>query len=179
MAKKYKDLNQDDYQHLSEDIDGTTIYYKVAETEISKQHFSDLSDDDFNFLTQCLLLADTLLKKHFTDNSLNNYSFKILDALIDEYNEKPKNFDCTKNAFINSVGVAFGHLINEHIGTKWTYIIDEYGEDFACQISELNLRAFPLNSVAKAIEQKRIGSLETIYLILKKQKTELENKDAK
>jgi hypothetical protein len=174
MAKEYNDLTEDDYQHHSDDVDGKTIYFKVAETEVPQQEFSDLSEDDCEFIFQCLILADTLLKTHTTDKSLNNYSFEVLDTLIDQYNNESSNFDCTENAFINSIGAAFGHLINKQIATKWTVVSDEYGEDFACQISELNLTAFPLNSVAKAVEQNREGSLETIHLLLKRQKEELE-----
>lgn len=126
MANNSNELIDDNYEHYEEDVDGKKIYFKVAETEMTKQEFSDLSEDDCEFIFQCLLLADDLLKKHTDGESLNSYSTVTLDNLIDLYNEDPKIFDCTKNGFINSIGAAFGHFLNKNLGTKWIVITDEY-----------------------------------------------------
>jgi hypothetical protein len=50
---------------------------------------------------------------------------------------------------------------------------DKYGRDYGTTIKEITLTNFPLNSVLKAIEQKRDSSLLSIYLINIKSITDL------
>jgi Domain of unknown function (DUF3806) len=56
---------------------------------------------------------------------------------------------------------------------KWIMVTDEYGTDYATTIKELELTNFPLNSVFKAIEEKRENSLNTISLMTKQKIIEL------
>jgi len=47
-------------------------------------------------------------------------------------------------------------------------VTDEYGTEYATTIEEIKLTNFPLNSIVKAVEQKREGSLQTISLLTKR-----------
>jgi hypothetical protein len=175
MPKKFHELDDEDYEHHSEEIDGKTIYYKSSVSEMTKQEFANLSQDDCEFIFQNILSADTLISKHIAGQNLKTFTAETLDNLIDLWNDDVTQFDCTESDFINFIGSAFGHFLNKMIGSKWILLTDEYGTDYSCQIDEISLRAFPLNSVLKAIEQKRENSLDTIYLMLKEKKIELEN----
>ena len=175
MAKQFHELDDEDYEHHSKEVDGKTIYYKSSVSEMTKQEFGNLTKDDCEFIFQNLLSADSLISKHFAGQNLKTFTASTLDNLIDLWNHDETQFDCAKSEFVNSIGSAFGHYINKMIGSKWILLTDEYGTDYSCQIDEINLRAFPLNSVLKAIEQKRENSLDTIYLMLKEKKIELEN----
>ncbi len=175
MAKKYHELDDEDYKHHSKEVDGKTIYYRSSVSEMTKQELENLSEDDCEFIFQNLLSADNLISKHFAGQNLKTFTGETLDNLIDLWNDDPTQFDCTKSDFINFIGSAFGHFLNKMIGSKWILLADQYGTDYSCQIDEISLRAFPFNSVLKAIEQKRENSLDTIYLMLKEKKVELEN----
>jgi hypothetical protein len=175
MSKKYHELSDGDVERRSTNIDGKTIYFKEAVSKMIKQEFAALSEKDCDFIFECLILADTLLKTHMPGHSLKNYTAENLDFLIDLWNENSKNFICTENEFATSVGSAFGHYVNKTLGSTWTVITDAYGTDFSCQIDHIMLRGFPFSSVLKAVNQKRENSLEHIVLMLKRQKQILES----
>ncbi len=58
---------------------------------------------------------------------------------------------------------------------KWKIVSDEDGTDYATVNEELKFENFPLNSVLKAIDQKREGSLTTISLLNKRDIIEMQN----
>ncbi len=91
--------------------------------------------------------------------------------MIDLYNDN--KLKCLQNSFVNSVGVAMGDYLVDKLGMTWTIVEDKYGRDYGTTIETIKLTNFPLNSVVKAIEQKREGSMQTIYLMTLKNKTEL------
>lgn len=175
MAKKFHELNDEDYEHHSKVVDGKTIYYKSSVSEMTKQEFANLSQNECEFIFQNLLRAEDLLADHNGGQNFKSFTAEMLDKIIDLWNDDITQFECTENEFINSVGAAFGHFLNKMIGSEWILLTDEYGTDYSCQIDEINLRAFPFSSVLKAIEQKRESSLDMIYLMLKQKKIELEN----
>ncbi len=169
--KKYSDLTDSDYKHESDSVNGETIYYKSAVSEQDHQDFLDLETSDKDFLNNCRSFADSLIKANINGKSIKNYSPETLDKLIDLYIDN--KLKCSKNSFVNSVGVAMGDYLVEKLGMTWTIVEDKYGRDYGTTIGEINLTNFPLNSVLKAIEQKREGSMQTIYLMTLKNKTEL------
>jgi hypothetical protein len=174
MPKKFHELSEEDYLHHSKEIDGKTVYLKSSVSEMTKQEFSNLSEEECEFIFQNLLLADKLLKIYSSNYSLKSFTAVVLDELIDIWNDDSSRFDVSEPEFINIIGSAFGHFLNKTLESKWLIVTDEYGTDYTCQIDEIKLRAFPINSVSKAIHQKTEGSLEDIYLMLKYQKSELE-----
>lgn len=174
MHKKFHELSEDDYEYHSKEINGKTVYVKSSVSKMTEQEFSNLSKEDCEFIFQNLLLADQLLKIYSSNYSLKNFTASVLDELIDLWNDDSTRFDVSEPDFINIIGSAFGHYLNKTIGSKWLIVTDEYGTDYTCQIDEIKLSSFPINSVSKAINQKREGSLEDIYLILQYQKKELE-----
>ncbi len=169
--KKYIDLTDSDYKHDSDSVNGETIYYKSAETEKETQEFLELEASDKDFLNNCRTFADSLIKVHFNGKSIENYSPETLDKLIDLYNYN--KLECSKNSFVNSVGVAMGDYLVDKLGMTWTIVNDKYGRDYGTTIGDINVTNFPLNSVLKAIEQKREGSMQTIYLLTMKNKANL------
>ena len=74
MAKKFHELEDDDYEHHSKEVDGKTIYYKSSVSEMTKQEFENLSQDDCEFIFQNLLSADKLISKHIAGQNLKNFT---------------------------------------------------------------------------------------------------------
>lgn len=175
MDKKYNELTEKDYEHKVDTVDGEEIYFKTAKSASIPQDFTNLDTAQKLFIKHSLEGADTLIRKHQPNSSIDNYTPQTLDSLIDLWNADSTQFTCSENYFVNTIGTAFGQFMVKTYKMKWTIVTDEYGTDYATTISELRLSNFPVNSVVKAIEQKREGSLQQISLITKRQIGELKN----
>jgi hypothetical protein len=172
--KKYKDLTDKDYQHESASVNGQKVFYKTATSENEPQIFSELKKEDLEFMNNCRAYADSLIQLNFPTKSIKDYSAELLDLMINLYNEN--KIKCSQNAFVNSIGVAFGDYLVNKLNMQWTIVEDKYGRDYGTTIKDITLTNFPLNSVLKAIEQKRDSSLLSIYLINIKSISELTSK---
>jgi hypothetical protein len=173
MEKKYNELTDKDYEHRADTADGETIYFKTATSANTPQDFTNLDTSQKLFIKHCLEAADTIIRKHQPNSSINNFTPNTLDSIIDQWNDDTTKFDCTEDYFVNTIGAAFGHFLVKSYKMKWTMVTDEYGTNYATTIYEIKLTNFPLNSVAKAIDQKREGSLQTISLMTKRNIKEL------
>ena len=173
MDKKHHELTDKDYEHKSDTVDGETIYFKTAITANTSQDFTNLDNSQKLFIKHCLEGADTLIKKYQSKSSIDNYNPNTLDSIIDQWNVDSTKFACSENYFVNAIGVAFGHFLVTTYNMKWKMVTDEYGTDYATTIDDIKLTNFPLNSVAKAIDQKREGSLQTISLMTKRRIDEI------
>ena len=167
MDKKYNELTEKDYTHESDTVDGETIYFKTATTANTPQDFTNLDNSQKLFIKHCLEAADTLIRTNEPNSDINNFTPQTLDSIIDKWNTDTTGFSCTEDYFINAIGTAFGHYLVKTYKMKWTMVTDEYGTEYATTIEELRFTNFPLNSVAKAVDQKREGSLQTISLMTK------------
>jgi hypothetical protein len=173
MEKKYSDLSEKDYEHKVDTVDGEEIYFKTAVSANTPQDFTNLDNSQKLFIKHCLEGADSLIRKYQPNSNIDNFTPQTLDNLIDLWNADSTKFDCSGNYFVNTIGAAFGFYLVKTYKMKWAIVTDEYGTDYATTIAELHLSNFPLNSVVKAIEQKREGSLQQISLINKKQIADL------
>ncbi|HEX2136737.1 MAG TPA: DUF3806 domain-containing protein [Microvirga sp.] len=54
---------------------------------------------------------------------------------------------------LQSLGIAFGDAIAEHLGLSWVTVEDEYGRDPALQLPGTTMLLFPMTSLSKRIEQ--------------------------
>ena len=169
MNKKYNELTDKDYQHNSDTIDGETIYFKTTTFANTPQDFTNLDTSQKLFIKRYLEAANILIKQFGANSNIDNFTPQTLDNIIDQWNIDSTKFSCSRDYFVNSTGSAFGLYLVKSYKMKWTMITDEDGTDYATTLNEINLTNFPLNSVAKAIEQKRKGSLQTISLITKRQ----------
>jgi hypothetical protein len=168
MAKKYNELDDNDYEDKSFESDGQTVNYKTSVVDPVDQQFINLNEADREFIDYCLGDSDDLLKT-LGDKDLTNYTTKDLDELLYRWNKKTYDFKyIEENQFVNAIGAAFGNYLNKEFGTIWTVISDEYGTDYACiSKGEYNFQLFPFSSAWKAIEQDREDSLNAIVLIVR------------
>jgi hypothetical protein len=173
MDKKYNELTDKDYEHKSDTVDGETIYFKTATSANTPQDFTNLDNSQKLFIKHYLEAADKLIRKHQPNSNIDNFKPTTLDSIIGQWNEDSIKFNCSEGYFVNTIGAAFGHFLVKTYKMKWTMVTDEYGTNYATTIDEIKLTNFPLNSVAKAIDQKREGSLQTISLMTKKHLEEL------
>lgn len=168
MAKKYNDLEDNDYVDKSLEVDGQTINYKTSTVEPVEQDFINLNETDREFIDYCMGDADDLLQT-LDGRSISNYIAKDLDELLFRWINKKYDFKYFEEMqFVNAIGAAFGNCLNREFNTIWSVISDEYGTDYACiSTSEFSYQLFPFSSAWKAIEQNREDSLNAIIQIVK------------
>lgn len=177
--KKYNDLTDSDYEHRIDTVDGEEVFYKSATSQVDPaQKFRALNNQQKMFIKEQLNLADTFLQKFQNKINIYNYTPENLDNIA-LWNEDSSKFNSSKSAFVNAIGVAFGtYLINKYKMT-WAIVSDSYGEDYATTLAEFHFSNFPLNSVLKAIDQNREGSLQQIYLLTKRDIIEMRKEEKK
>lgn len=168
-SKKYSDLTEEDYKHEIDTVDGDTVYFKTATIAKTPQTITDLNDDQKQFIKDCMFGADSIIRIHLSSKNIKNYTPNSLDEIIDKWNGDSLRFNCTKEHFVNCIGAAFGDYLVRTYNMQWKIVTDEYGADYATTIEKKQLTNFPLNSVLKAIDQRREGSLATISLVTKRE----------
>lgn len=169
MSKKLDNHDEENFEHKSFEIEGRTIEYKTKIVDKVEQDLLNLSDKDKEFIAYSLVDAEILLTQLSAEKNLSNYSAQDLDELIYLWLHRRTSFKhVSEEEFVNAIGSAFGHCMNEAYGTKWTIISDEYGNDFACVSENPVFQTFPFSSIWKAIEQNREGSLQAIMDLIKK-----------
>jgi hypothetical protein len=168
VTKKYGDITDADYKHESDTIDGQQVYYKSVTVANIPQNFINLNHDQVQFIERSLIYADTLINFIFPDKNIQNFTTETLDDLIDIWNTDSMKFKCNRERFVNSIGVAFGQYLVKNYEMKWKIVVDEYGTDYSTILPELKISNFPISSVGKAIDQKRVGSLSAISMITKR-----------
>ncbi len=167
--KKYTELSDSDYKQETDTIGGDTVHFKTAAVANTPQKITSLTDEQKQFISQCLSGADTIVTRGGFKSNHDNFTPKILDKIIDRWNQDSLQFHCTKEHFVNCIGAAFGDYLVRTYSLEWQVTTDEYGTDYATTFEKIRLTNFPLNSVLKAIEQKREGSLLSISLVTKRQ----------
>ena len=166
-SKKYSELTDHDYKHEIDTVDGDTIYFKTATTANTPQKITSLNSAQKLFIKECLLGADSIIRAFLPNENIKNFTPNSLDKIIDKWNEDSLKFNCTKEHFVNCIGAAFGDYLVTRYNMEWRMVTDEFGSDYATIIEKIKLTNFPLNSVLKAVDQKREGSLMAILLVTK------------
>lgn len=173
--KQFTELTDTDYKHETDTIEGDTLHFKSAMSANTHQIYNPLNDQQKDFIKDRLIDANSLIRTYIPNSNINNYTPKTLDNLIDLWNTDSSKFKCSKDYFINAIGVAFGEYLIKTYKMEWKILTDEDGQDYATTIEEISLTNFPINSVQKAIDQKRDGALTTIFLLTKRDISKLRN----
>ncbi len=167
--KRFSELTEADFEHVSDTSGGDSIYYKVATVANTGQEVRPLNDEERSFLDACLAGADTMLREHFEHTDLTNFSCHALDELISRWHDDSAQFHCSREHFADCIGAAFGEFLARTYRMQHVIITDENGTDHATVLPALQITNYPINSVHKAIEQEREGSLAVIAAVNKRE----------
>ena len=66
------------------------------------------------------------------------------------------------NPGINTIGLAFGHLLAERLGLAWVVLTDDHGTEIAVR-GRADFTVFPTNFVAKRYESRETGFLAPAF----------------
>jgi hypothetical protein len=67
---------------------------------------------------------------------------------------------------IRILGAAYGSYCIEHLGVRWAWIKDEFGEDIALVRENPTTRSFPFTSIRYRIEDKKTNFIYALYASL-------------
>jgi hypothetical protein len=67
---------------------------------------------------------------------------------------------------IRMLGAAYGSYCIEHLGVRWAWIKDEFGEDIALVRENPTTRGFPFTSIRYRIEDKKTDFIYALYASL-------------
>lgn len=65
-------------------------------------------------------------------------------------------------------GAAFGEYCNQHLGTRWVWVIDHVGKDAAIRSADNLLTSFPYSTVRKRIDDSEYGFFESVFCEMEK-----------
>jgi len=114
-----------------------------------EQRFEPLNADD----TARLEAQRTWVRDHYSEDTRRQYDLldgklRLLDTIL-----KNKWIAADETVKLQSLGVAFGDALAQHMGLRWVAVEDQYGRDPALTLDGTSVRVFPLTTISKRIER--------------------------
>ena len=114
-----------------------------------EQRFEPLNADD----TARLEAQRTWVRDHYSEDTRHQYDLldgklRLLDTIL-----KNKWIAANETVKLQSLGVAFGDALAQHMGLRWVAVEDQYGRDPALTLDGTSVRVFPLTTISKRIER--------------------------
>ena len=153
------------------EVDGKKIETVKSENPMSpKYKLTDLTLDQTNHNKSSLIKFEMINSKYGNKNKTfeSQFDAENIDFILEEWKKDKSNNRVDQNQLIDILGSAFGQNIVDDLNFEWKIWTDEYGSDITIIDKKIVLNGFPFSSVYKAIDQNRVGSLNDIKLLLKK-----------
>lgn len=114
-----------------------------------EQRFEPLNADD----TARLEAQRTWVRDHYSEDARQQYDqldgkLRLLDTIL-----KNRWIAAGETVKLQSLGVAFGDALAQHMGLRWVAVEDQYGRDPALILDGTSVRVFPLTTISKRIER--------------------------
>ena len=156
-------------------IEGQEIETKVSENFLSPTY--SIEDLNENTLVEFEKLNSEAIQfiQHYSKETKDIFNSKNLDEILEIWKIDTNENKVKFNKTVDLIGYAFGTDIANSLNCEWKILNDEYGKDFTVIHKKFKINCFPFSSVQKAIKENRIGSLNDIKLILKKNIQDAEN----
>lgn len=93
------------------------------------------------------------VRNHYEPQATQKYEtvegkLAVIDAILS--NGWVTSADTLK---LQSLGIAFGDALAQHLGLSWVAVEDEYGRDPALRLDGTSVLVFPMTSISKRVEQ--------------------------
>src|SRR5947207_283237 len=96
-----------------------------------------------------------------TEHPLDEFDFAFAGWLASDDPNKESS-----DRVIRILGSAYGFYCIEHLGVRWAWIKDEFGEDIALVRENPTARSFPFTSIRYRIEDKKTNFIYALYASL-------------
>ena len=132
--------------------------------------FSELSHQDRTRLAQQRAIVIAAAKQRYGTSVLKKTvaDLPILQRLIDD-----KVFNKTQTYELQSLGIAFGDVLESELPLQWVMVTDEYGTDPTLRFKDTTVQINALTMISKRIERNEEVSLSDLLRITREQLTRL------
>lgn len=129
-----------------------------------KQRVEELSFDDVARLEK----HREWLLGHYATNPAESYSgyaakLALVDTILTSGWVMPN-----ETWKLQSLGVALGDALAEHMALRWVAVEDEYGRDPALQDGSTSLKLYPLTMISKRVEDGEEPKAGELFLALRR-----------
>ena len=139
---------------------------KVAQPAMPK--FSELSHQDRTRLAQQRAIVIAAARQRYGTSVLKKTvaDLPILQRLIDD-----KVFNKTQTYELQSLGIAFGDVLESELPLQWVMVTDEYGTDPTLRFKGTTVQINALTMISKRIEKDEKVNLSELLRITREQLT--------
>lgn len=93
------------------------------------------------------------VREHYDPGSIQEYEtldgkLRVIDVIL-----KNNWIERSETIKLQSLGVAFGDALAQHLGLVWVAVEDEYGCDPALKLEGTSILLFPLTMISKRVER--------------------------
>jgi hypothetical protein len=129
---------------------------------------SELSDQDRTRLAQQRAIVAAAAKQRYGTSILTKTvaDLPILQRLIDD-----KAFNKTQKYELQSLGIAFGDVLESELPLRWVMMTDEYGTDPTLRFKGTTVQINALTMISKRIEKDEKVNLSELLRITRGQLT--------
>lgn len=157
------------------EIDDKKIETVESENPLSADYqLEDLNKNQKDEFIKILARSEVLIKKYSTKEE-DIFNAENLDFVLEKWKSDTSNDKESVDEIVELIGCAFGQDVVDKLDCEWKILTDEYGTDFTVIHKKYKINGFPFSSVLKAIEENRVGSLNDIKLLMKKNIIDAEN----
>jgi hypothetical protein len=130
--------------------------------------FSELSDQDRTRLAQQRAIVTVAAKQRYGTSILTKTvaDLQVLQRLIDD-----KVFNKTQTYELQSLGIAFGDVLENELPLRWVMVTDEYGTDPTLRFKGTTVQINALTMISKRIEKDEKVNLSELLRITRGQLT--------
>ena len=130
--------------------------------------FSELSHQDRTRLAQQRAIVIAAAKQRYGTSVLKKTvaDLPILQRLIDD-----KVFNKTQTYELQSLGIAFGDVLESELPLRWVMVTDEYGTDPTLRFKGTTVQINALTMISKRIEKDEKVNLSELLRITREQLT--------
>jgi len=130
--------------------------------------FTELSHQDRTRLAQQRAIVTAAAKQRYGTSILEKTvaDLPVLQRLIDD-----KVFNKTQKYELQSLGIAFGDVLESELPLRWVMVTDEYGTDPTLRFKGTTVQINALTMISKRIEKDEKVNLSELLRITREQLT--------
>lgn len=142
---------------------------------VAPQSSSELNDAEIQWIKGCVEQARGFVEKYQKGSGAVVLDPTALDQTFAGWLKEWKKGKTSEdpNLVVNSIGLAFGQWLVDHLGMEWSVIEDAGASDMAVVFGPPGgqVQVFPTHAVAKRLEARETGFLEPLFDAIKAQVT--------
>lgn len=158
-------------------VDGDTITTKSTESSggpDADYQLADLTPELKKHINDKLKEAEGLIIKYNGQLPTSRYDANILDQVFEKWRQSNDKKKESPEYVVEALGGALGQDIVNSLGCDWQILTDQYGSDLTVIHKKYKINGFPFSSVEKAFTENKVGSFQSIKLIIKNHLQEAE-----